>query len=357
MILSADRVRQRFLDIYPSSKDIIIVRAPGRINLIGEHTDYNGGFVLPIALNLGIIAAASPRKDSKIVLYSENFRTYSSFSLNEKINRDPEVTWANYPRGVIRLLKEKGYGLNGMNIFYWGDMPLEGGLSSSAAIEIATAFLFEKYLNLRIDPLEMIKLCQHAENEFVGVGCGIMDQFIVRLAQKGHAIFLNCSDLSYEQVPFSTDDIKIVICNTMVKRNLKDSAYNDRRRECQEGVLKRMRHVNSENERVKKSVSLLKSFDFSSFGECMYESHRSLRDDYEVSCPELDLMVELARRIKGTLGARMTGAGFGGCTVNLVADEFIDKFKEKVFQGYKKETGISPEIYISTAEDGVNRIG
>ena len=335
---------------------MISVRAPGRINLIGEHTDYNGGFVLPVALNMEITASASLREDTMVNLYSENFKTSSSFSLSKNIEKDCDVPWSNYPRGVIHFLKEKGVDLKGIDISYRGNMPMEGGLSSSAAMEVATAFLFQECFNFKMDPIEMIKLCQRVENEFVGVGCGIMDQFVVRLAKKGHALFLNCSDLSYEQVPFANKDIKIAVCNTMVKRNLKNSAYNDRRRECQEGVRKRLFHVNSENERVKKSVFFLKSSDFSSFGKCMYESHKSLKDDYEVSCPELDLMVELAREVEGVLGARMTGAGFGGCTVNLVQDEAIDRFKEKIFQGYKEKTGILPEIYVSAAEDGVSRI-
>lgn len=382
-----ERVKKKFLDIFPSSKDLILIRAPGRINLIGEHTDYNGGFVLPIALNLEIIAAGSLRSDGKIVLYSENFKTYSSFSLNEKIEKDLSALWSNYPRGVIHILKEEGFDLKGLNIFFYGDLPLAGGLSSSAAIEIATAFLLQECFNLTIDPLEMIRLCQRAENEFVGVSCGIMDQFVVRLAQKEKALFLNCSDLSYEQVPFSSKDIRVVVCNTMVKRELRSSAYNERRSECQEAVkilknflpisslgevdldsfekykaklsahvLKRSRHVISENERVKKAVSFLKSSDFSSFGELMCESHKSLRDDYEVSSPELDLMVELANKIKGTLGSRMTGAGFGGCTVNLVKENALDSFKKEVIEGYTQKTGISPEIYVSTVEDGVKRI-
>ena len=260
-------------------------------------------------------------------------------------------------------------------------------MSSSAAIEIAAAFLLQESFNLKIEPLEMIRLCQRAENEFVGVSCGIMDQFVVRLAQKGKSLFLNCRDLSYEQVPFSNRDIRIVVLNTMVKRELKGSLYNTRRSECQEAVkifkrflpisslgeadldifekykaklapqvLKRTRHVISENERVKKAVSFLKSSDFSSFGECMYESHKSLRDNYEVSSPELDLMVELAGKIKGTLGSRMTGAGFGGCTVNLVKEEALDSFKKEVIEGYRQKTGISPEIYVSNAEEGVSRI-
>jgi galactokinase len=372
------KIKQKFLKIFPSPKDLIFIRAPGRINLIGEHTDYNGGFVLPIALNLEIIAAGSAREDGKVCLYSENRKTYSEFSLNENIEKDSNASWSNYPRGVIRILREKGFDLKGINIFYCGDIPPEGGLSSSAAIEVSTAFLLQEYLNLKIEPLEMIKLCQRAENEFVGVGCGIMDQFIVRLAKKERALFLNCAGLSYEQVPFSGKDVKVVVCNTMVKRNLKNSAYNERRRECSEAigilgkfnqtnfekyksklspaVLKRTRHVISENERVKKAVAFLKESDFSSFGECLYGSHKSLRDDYDASCPELDLMVDLARGIKGVLGARMTGAGFGGCTVNIVKEGVVDKFKEKIFKEYKQKTGLSPEIYISTAENGVSRI-
>jgi len=377
-MLNIEKVKQRFLEIYPSPRKILIVRAPGRINLIGEHTDYNGGFVLPIALNLEIIAAGSPRKDGKIMLYSENLKTRSEFFLNENIERDSNAPWSNYPRGVIHLLKEKGFDIKGMDIFYWSDIPMEGGLSSSAAIEIGTAFLLQEYLGLKIEPLEMIRLCQRAENEFVGVGCGIMDQFIIRLAKKEKALFLNCNNLSYEQVPFLTKDIKVILCNTMVKRNLGSSAYNERRRECEAAVkilgeftigdfekykdrlspqiLKRARHVILENERVKKSVSFLKGSNFSSFGECMYESHKSLRDDYEVSCSELDLIVELARGIEGTLGARMTGAGFGGCTVNLVKEKAVGRFRREVMEGYKEKTGISPDIYISTAEDGVKRI-
>ena len=376
--INREELRRRFLDIYPSSREIIIVRAPGRINLIGEHTDYNKGLVLPVALDREIIAIGSLGRGSEMALYSENFKTFSRFSWEGKIERDSQAPWANYPRGVIYLLREKGIKLKGLNLFYWGDLPLGGGLSSSAAIEIATAFLLNEYLGLDLAALEMIKLCQQAENEFVGVNCGIMDQFIVRLAEKGKAIFLNCRDLSYEQVPFPGQKIRVMVCNTMVKRNLKASNYNRRREECQEAVKvlgeidganferyqdkltpilrKRARHVISENERVKKAVTYFKSMDFSSLGECLYESHRSLRDDYEVSCPELDLMVGLARGVKGTWGSRMTGAGFGGCTVNLVSLESVNKFREEVSRGYQKKTGCVPEIYTSSVEGGMSRL-
>lgn len=386
-MVSVERLKDRFLDIFPPSRDITIVRSPGRINLIGEHTDYNGGYVLPIALDREILAAGSFRKDKEVRLYSENFNTYSSFSLEEKIEKDIDVPWSNYPRGVIHMLQEKGIEIKGVNIFYWGNIPPGGGLSSSAAIEISTAFLLEEMLALKIDPLEMVKLCQRAENEFVGVSCGIMDQFVIRMAQKGHAVFLNCKDLSYEQVLFADTDIKVVVCNTMVKRTLENSAYNERRRECEEAVtvlkkflpitylgevdssslekykerlspvvLRRSRHVVSENERVKKAVVFLKEAKLSLFGECMYESHKSLRDEYEVSCPELDLMVEIARSIEGTIGARMTGGGFGGCTVNIVEDKAVAIFKEEITNRYREKTGISPEIYVSGAENGVSRI-
>jgi galactokinase len=361
----------------------ILVRAPGRVNLIGEHTDYNDGFVLPVAIDRDIAVASRSRDDGLVRIYSLDFDAMVEFSI-DNIEYDSENKWSNYPRGVARFLQEGGYDLRGLEAVVTGNVPQAAGLSSSAAMEVAMAMAFEKISGLEIDPVEMALICQKAENQFVGVNCGIMDQFISRMGRKDHALLLDCRSLEFELVPLNLEGIKIVVCNTGVKRGLVDSEYNKRRSECERGVEildeflpgikalrdvdiddfqrykvhlpeiteKRCGYVIKENIRVLESVQALEDNDLVRFGVLMNESHLGLRDEYEVSCPELDAMVEIAWSIDGVIGSRMTGAGFGGCTVTLAMEDAVDELIGKVNEEYPKRTGLRPEIYVCTAEDG-----
>ncbi|MFW6268841.1 MAG: galactokinase [Bacillota bacterium] len=362
--------------------------APGRVNLIGEHTDYNDGFVLPMAIEKNITMVAQLRDDKKVVAYDVNFEPEMSFDL-DNIKKAEENTWINYLMGVAKEIQDRGHELQGMNVVIEGNVPLSSGLSSSAALEVVTGITFENLNEIEIEPVEMALLCQSAENNFVGVNCGIMDQYISRLGKKGHALMIDCQTNEYELVPFTDEKYRIIICNTNVQRELVDSAYNQRREECNQAAAyfaekldhevialrdvsliefeeykdglseletKRAKHVISENDRVKESIEALKEDKFERFGELMIQSHESLRDDYEVSCKELDIMVDLALEVEGTLGSRMTGAGFGGCTVSLVKKEAVNDFKEKVAAGYKQATGIETDIYVSSPADGARVI-
>jgi len=388
----ADRARklyQRLFEVFgDSGNQVIAAKAAGRVNLIGEHTDYNDGFVMPMAIDREMVMVAQANGEQVVRIYSADFDASVEFSLDD-IQKDAVETWSNYPRGVLKLLQEQGYPLKGMNLVMSGDVPQGAGLSSSAALEVATVYTAKLVSGFDIDGVETAKLSQKAENTFVGVNCGIMDQFISALGQQDHCLFLDCRSLEYDLVPLpSRDDYKIVICNTAVKRGLVDSKYNERRSQCEEGVriLKeylpeitalrdvtveqfeqykdrlpavvaaRCQHVIYENQRVLDSVKALRAGEIAEFGQYMNESHASLRDLYEVSCPELNLMVDLARMIPGVVGARMTGAGFGGCTVNLVRADAVDEFLAKVPTEYRAKTGLEPEVYITTAENGAEKI-
>ena len=363
------------------------MRAPGRVNLIGEHTDYNDGFVLPVAINRDIMVASRPRDDSLARIYSLDFDAMVEFPMDD-IAYDSENKWSNYPRGVARFLQEAGYKLRGLEGIITGNVPQAAGLSSSAAMEVAVAMAFEKASGLEIDPVEMALICQKAENQFVGVNCGIMDQFVSRMGKKDHALLLDCRELEFELVPLHLEGIKIVVCNTGVKRGLVDSEYNKRRSECERGVgrleeflpgikalrdvdiddfqkyryhlkeitEKRCGYVIEENVRVLESVQSLEDNDLVRFGELMNESHIGLRDQYEVSCPELDAMVEIAWNTDGVLGSRMTGAGFGGCTVTLALEDAVEELIEKVNKEYPDRTGLQPEVYVCSAEDGAGDV-
>jgi galactokinase len=376
-----------FKNQFGNIQNSIAIRSPGRVNLIGEHTDYNDGFVLPIAIDRAIYILAQPRSDKKVILYSMNYNESVEFAL-DAISRSSPQSWANYPKGVLSLLLARGLVKQGFNAVIYGDIPVGAGLSSSAAFELATAYTAQQLFRFELDALAMIKLCQQAENEFVGVQCGIMDQFIIRLGKENSAVFINCRTLNYDYVPLPNTQISIVICNSGVKRGLVDSEYNTRRTQCNEGVAlfkkylpnitalrdvslsefnkhqdnlpeaiaKRCRHVISENQRVLDAVKLLKENNIAEFGQLMNESHNSLRDDFEVSCRELDILVELAQNYNGCLGSRMTGAGFGGSTVSLVEPEKIDRFCSHIKTEYYKKTGIKPDIYITQAKDGITLI-
>ena len=360
--------------------------APGRVNLIGEHTDYNDGFVFPAAIDFYTQVAASARSDRKLVIYSENYKEEVELDLQSSSPK-PKKHWSDYVFGVALMLLAAGHPISGASLLIESNVPLGAGLSSSAALEVAVASALLGISGLSIDRLELAQLCQRAENEFVGARCGIMDQFICSHAKPDTALLLDCRSLEYQIFPLASD-ITLVACNTMVKHDLATGAYNQRRAECEEGVrrlgkflpgvralrdvtreqldrytgelpdtvLKRCRHVVTENERVQQAAICLRHNDPLGFGRLMAESHRSLRDDYEVSCAELDLMVEIAGRVEGVLGSRMTGGGFGGCTINLVRSENVPQFCQMISSEYRQKTGRHPEIYISRPAGGVEEI-
>jgi len=356
--------------------------APGRVNLIGEHTDYNDGFVMPSAIGSHTVVAIAPRQDGKLVLRSHNFAGEFEFDARD-LPQHRTGQWCDYVLGVAVVLQRMGFPLGGAGVVVDGKVPIGAGLSSSAAVEVASALAFLSILGARMELPEVAKLCQRAENSFVGAHVGIMDQFVSCLGRAGHALLLDCRSLAFEFIPIP-DRVRMVICNTMVKHELKDGEYNVRRQECERGVkilsqwypgiralrdvspgqverhsgdlpatvYKRCLHVVRENQRVLDSAACLKQGKLGEFGELMGESHRSLRDLYEVSCPELDIMVDAAVSLPGCYGARMTGGGFGGCTVNLVDAGDAHPFAEQVSQRYQQKTGIKPDVYISAAVDG-----
>jgi len=361
-------------------------RAPGRVNLIGEHTDYNDGFVMPAAIDRSVRVRVWPREDRKLEIRSENFNEVVEFDLDQKCPA-PRHHWSDYVVGVAVVLERAGYRLRGAFLQIHGEVPLGAGLSSSAAVEVATACALTAVSHHAIERRELALLCQQAENEFVGAHVGIMDQFVALFGEAQRALLLDCRSLEFKLLPLP-DTVNVVICNTMVKHALASSAYNERRAQCEEGVrilakslpyvealrdvtpgqlelfrrdlpdvvYRRCRHVVRENARVLAAAGALEHNDLRQFGELMIESHRSLRDDYEVSCKELDLMVELANKADGVYGARMTGGGFGGCTVNLVAVEHVEKFTRTVPKEYEQITMLKPELYICRASSGAEEI-
>ena len=356
----------------------LIVRAPGRVNLIGEHTDYNEGFVMPLALEQAAWLAARVRPDRHVVLWSENFNDRQEFSLDAITHAAGEGRWSNYTRGAAAALAQRGVRLRGMDAVIWGDVPIGAGLSSSAALEVASALALAALAPAELDPLEIARLTQRAEIEFVGVNCGIMDQLISVMGQAGHALLIDCRSLACTPVPIP-GDCAIVVADTMKRRGLVDSKYNERRSECEQGarllgvsalrdvswaefqrkesllpdpIRRRCRHVVSENARVLRCVDALRAGDTHLAGRLMIQSHESLRADYEVSCRELDLMVQFALQHEGTFGARMTGAGFGGCTVNLVRRKQAEQFSLALAQKYAEAAGIEPAMYICVAAQG-----
>jgi galactokinase len=363
-----------------------VFQAPGRVNLIGEHTDYNEGFVLPVAIDRQVMLAARARADRCVRLWSVSFQQDSEFDLDD-IAHDLAAPWSNYVRGVAWALQQQGTTLRGMDAVIAGNVPIGSGLSSSAAIEVATAVTFRALSELDIAPVRLALLCQQAENEFVGMKCGIMDQFIAMLGQRGHALWIDCRSLECQAVPLPAD-VSVIICDTKKRRGLVDSEYNLRRQQCEQGVAllqpflpqvkalrdvtsaeldeyghllppvvrRRCAHVVSEDERVMLAVAALRAGAVGEVGRLMDLSHSSLRDDYEVSCDQLDIMVEAARGVSGCLGARMTGAGFGGCTVNLVRAKVAGRFARQVAERYEGETGLEPEVYICTASAGAGEL-
>ncbi|HDQ44861.1 MAG TPA: galactokinase [bacterium] len=374
---------ERFETIF-AHKPAIRAVAPGRVNLIGEHTDYNDGFVLPIAIQYAVTVLARPRTDGRVRLYSVDFGAESAFDTSREIPRDEKQPWSHYERGVFAGFLNRGITPCGADMLIHGDVPIGAGLSSSAAVEMATAVAVRAMNHLDLPQIELVKLAQEAENRFVGMNCGIMDQFISGMGQAGKALFLDCRSLDYERVPFPDDAFSVVILNTKKKRELTGSEYNERRSQCEQGVRllrdklpgiralrdvsvsdfeshahglperirDRCSHVVFENDRVGSFVRALKERDTRRMGELFLASHESLRDLYAVSCPELDLMVEIAMDIDGVLGARMTGAGFGGCAIAVVKKGREKALEEAVFSRYPKETNLQPEVYVSLPSDG-----
>ena len=380
-------LRQSFSRQFPAHKTPPrIFRAPGRTNLIGEHTDYNDGFVFPAAIDRATWIAIAPRNDRILNIHSEHFNETIQFNLDETAAA-PRKHWSDYVRGVAILLQKSGIAVPGADILIRSDVPLGAGLSSSASLEVATAFALIAQANRELPKLEIAKLCQRAENEFVGAHVGIMDQFVSCFGQSNHAIFLDCRSLAHEAVPLPTN-IRLIMCNTMVKHEIASGDYNERRKNCEEAVailkkvipniralrdvtpdqlqkhaqllpdllFRRARHVVTENARVLSAREALINNDLESLGALMQKSHASLRDDYEVSCNELDVMADLANNFPGCVGARMTGGGFGGCTINLVRTDQVEEFAIHMREGYQGATGIAPEIYSCAASDGAAEI-
>jgi len=361
-----------------------VYRAPGRVNLIGEHTDYNEGFVFPAAIGFSCWVAVGAREDRKLVLYSENFGASREGDLDDL--KPAAGNWSDYPLGVAWGLEQAGYRLRGANLYLAGDVPLGAGLGSSAAIEVATGYALLVNAGQAMDRTELAQICQRGESEFVGARVGIMDQFVSCHGQAGHALLLDCRSLAYRAVRLP-EQMDLVICNTKVKHQLQASGYNDRRAECEEAVrllakvlpegslrdlnmqqltehrvelsdtlYNRCRHVISENQRVGKMAEALESGETGVWKKLMAASHTSLRDDYQVSCRELDIMVEIAGRQSGIYGARMTGGGFGGCTINLVAKAYTPEFQERVSAEYQAATGLQPDVYVCEAAQGAESV-
>lgn len=385
------KLTEHFKEIFKQDDNIESFFSPGRVNLIGEHTDYNGGFVFPCALDFGTYAIVRQREDKNFRMYSENFENLGIIEFNlDNLVYDKKDDWANYPKGVIKTFLDKGFKIpNGFDVLFFGNIPNGAGLSSSASIEVLTAVILKSLFNLDIDMVEMVKYCQIAENKFIGVNSGIMDQFAVGMGKKDNAILLDCNTLNFTYVPVKLKDMSIVIANTNKKRGLADSKYNERRSSCEEAVavlnkngvnikylgeltveefnkvkhfikdeeqLKRATHAVTENERAKVAVEFLKKDDIKTFGELMNKSHISLRDDYEVTGLELDSLVEAAWEEVGTVGARMTGAGFGGCTVSIVKNSEVDNFIKNVGKKYKEKTGLEASFYIANIGDGARKL-
>jgi galactokinase len=381
---------QKFVEQFGGNEEkIAVFHAPGRVNLIGEHTDYNGGSVFPAALTFGTTLLIAPREDRMLGFASTNFPVVKELSIDNIAFAD-EDDWVNYPKGIVWELAQRGITLShGYDLLYHGEIPNGAGLSSSASIEVVTAYALLTLEGKPTDTVQIALWSQHAENEFIGVKCGIMDQFAVANGRKDHAILLDCDTLKYELVPFKSGEYKLVIGNTNKRRGLVDSKYNERRAQCEqavqdlkpafpaltllgqltlaqyeenehlisdETVRRRARHVVEEIHRVARSMEVLNANDLAAFGQLMNASHDSLRDLYEVTGLELDTMVAEARLIPGVLGSRMTGAGFGGCTVSLVHEQSVEKFIAEVGSKYEAVTGLVPAFYVCDIGDGVREV-
>ena len=373
-----DKLLQKFAELFGDSEGVKVYFAPGRVNMIGEHTDYNGGHVFPCALTIGTYGAARKRNDNELHLYSMNFERMGV--INSSIDEFKQMdNWTDYPRGVMWAFEGRGMKMtSGMDLVLYGNIPNGSGLSSSASLEVLTGFILRDLYGFDVTNTDLALIGQYSENNFNGMNCGIMDQFASAMGKKDNAIFLNTADLSFEYAPLVLEGAKIVVTNSKVKHKLVDSAYNNRRSECEKALAElqtvvdikglgdlseeqfeehkaviaddvrrlRAKHAVYENQRTIRAVEALKNNDVELFGKLMNASHVSLRDDYEVSCPEIDVLVDAAWKVDGVIGSRITGGGFGGCTVSIVKDEAIDNFKEKVGKAYVEKVGYEPDFYI-----------
>lgn len=377
-----DQLNPHFQRLFGENPALHIV-SPGRVNLIGEHTDYNEGFVLPAAIDKAIYLSVGPRTDNNIHFYAYDLAQTYTGSLSNII---PTNSWADYLLGVVTQFQSAGHALGGFNVVFGGTIPVGGGLSSSAAIENGVGFALNELFACNFSRLDLVRISKRAENEFVGVGVGVMDMFASMMGKKNHAIRLDCRSLDFVYAPLNLDGVKIVLCDTRVKHTLASSEYNTRRAECAAGVavlqrfypdIKNLRDVTmpmldehlkqaepllyqrcsyvvQENDRLLAGFTELEVGNLAAFGQRMYGSHEGLSQQYEVSCPELDLLVDIARPLPGVLGARMMGGGFGGCTINLVAEEHLAQFERIVSAQYARQTDKDPLIYVCTAEDGTH---
>ena len=380
------KLMETFQKLYGGEGEIKTFFSPGRVNLIGEHTDYNGGHVFPCALTLGTYGIARKREDRKLRFYSANFEKLGVIETSlDDLVPSQAAQWTNYPKGVIWAFEKKGYSIpQGMDVLIYGTIPNGSGLSSSASLEVLIGVMLKELFNIEISMQDIALIGQYSENNFNGCNCGIMDQFAVAMGKKDCAVFLDTNTLQYEYASVKLDDAKIVITNSKVKHSLVDSAYNDRRRESEEALhdlqkvvdiktlgdlteeefeahkdaikdeicKKRAKHAVYENQRTIRAVKALKENDIAEFGRLMNQSHISLRDDYEVSCEEIDVLVDLAWKIDGVIGSRITGGGFGGCTVSIVKNDAVDTFIDQVGAGYKEKTGREAEFYVVEIGDG-----
>ncbi len=379
-------VLQKFAEVFGDANDAKVYFAPGRVNMIGEHTDYNGGHVFPCALTIGTYGVARKRSDRKLRFYSMNFESLGMMESDlDSLVPDKAADWTNYPKGVMWAFKERGMEMDaGLDILLNGTIPNGSGLSSSASVEVLTGAILRDLFGFDVSNQDLALIGQFSENKFNGVNCGIMDQFAIAMGKEGHAIFLDTADLSYTYAPIKLDGAKIVIVCSNKKRGLGDSKYNERRSECETALaelqkvvdikslgelteekfeevkdaikdpirMKRAKHAVYENQRTVRAVEALKANDIKLFGELMNASHDSLRDDYEVTGIELDTLVEEARKVNGVIGSRMTGAGFGGCTVSIVKDEAIDNFISEVGKAYEAKIGYAADFYVVEVGDG-----
>lgn len=384
------KLLEKFIELFGNEGEAHVYFAPGRVNLIGEHTDYNGGHVFPCALTIGTYMAARKRADRKLNFYSMNFEELGVLESSlDDLTPKADGEWTNYPKGVIWAFEGRGMKLNcGLDIALYGNIPNGSGLSSSASLEVVTGYMLRDLFGFDVTNQDLALIGQYSENNFNGCNCGIMDQFASAMGKKDNAIFLDTSDLSFEYAPIVLDGAKIVVTNSMVKHSLVTSAYNDRRNESAQALKDlqqvcgiktlgdlteeefetyksaikddinraRAKHAVYENQRTIKAVKALKDQDLETFGKLMNASHVSLRDDYETSCEEVDVLVDEAWKIPGVIGSRITGGGFGGCTVSIVKDEAIDTFKEKLTAAYEEKVKKTPEFYVVSVGDGPSKL-
>ncbi len=385
-----ETVLKKFAEIYGSAEGVNVYFAPGRVNMIGEHTDYNGGHVFPCALTIGTYAAVRKRTDNKLRFYSMNFESLGVIESSlDELTPSAQAGWTNYPKGVMWAFAERGMKMDcGLDIVLNGNIPNGSGLSSSASLEVLTGFYLRDLYGFEVTNIDLAKIGQYSENNFNGMNCGIMDQFASAMGKKDNAIFLDTADLSYQYAPLVLDGAKIVVTNSNVKHSLVNSEYNVRRSECEKALeelqavveikglgdlseeqfeanktaikdevrVKRAKHAVYENQRTIRAVEALKNNNLKLFGELMNASHVSLRDDYQVSCDEIDVLVEEAWKVDGVIGSRITGGGFGGCTVSIVKDEAVEQFKEKVGAAYKERVGKTADFYVVEIGDGPRKM-